>query len=255
MLVGCIILAGGETSQEFVSKTGVNNKACLTINGKPIIQSVMDAVIESGRVENVIIVGNVPDVSGISQIPDQGSFINNLYGGLQHLGPAEYVLIATADVPFITPAAVGEFVDQAMLSGADVCWPIIPIDECASAFPNMTRTTLRVAEGGFTGGNLFLAKSKALMRVRPLVNSFFEARKSVKQIASLLGYGMLVRLIIGRLFPSVLSIQHIKTRINEVMGAQFQEIIMHDPGVGVDVDKVEHVDALRALGYAVGKGA
>ena len=55
--------------------------------------------------------------------------------------------------------------------------------------------------------------------------------------------------------PSVLSIQHIKTRINEVMGAQFQEIIMHDPGVGVDVDKVEHVDALKALGYSVGKGA
>lgn len=256
MLVGCIILAGGETSPEFVSKTGVTNKACLVVNGKPIFQTVLEAVIESGRIENVIVVGNVPAPSGISHIADQGSFVKNLYGGLEHLGPAEFVLIATADAPFITAAAVGEFIDQSMSKNVDVCWPIIPVDECKRLFPNMARTTLKVAEGSFTGGNLFMAKSAALRRVRPLINTFFEARKSVKKIASLLGTSIVIRLLLGRFVSAkFLSIQHIKTRLNEVMGVAFEEIIMHDAGVGVDVDKLEHVDALRALGYSVGKGA
>ncbi|MHB1462071.1 MAG: nucleotidyltransferase family protein [Armatimonadota bacterium] len=255
MLVGCIILAGGETSAEFATKTGVTNKACLVVNGKPIVQSVIEAVINSGRVENVVVVGNVPAPNGISKVADKGSFVNNLYGGLTELGPTEYVLIATADAPFLTAEAVADFVDQSLQKGVDVCWPIIPVEECKRLFPNMARTTLKVAEGSFTGGNLFMAKAVALQRVRPMINTFFEARKSVKQIASLLGPVMIVRLILGRLFPSLLGIHHIKTRLNEVMGVNFEEIITHDAGVGVDVDKLEHVDALRALGYSVGKGA
>lgn len=255
MLVGCIILAGGETSADFVASTGVTNKACLVVNGKPIVQSVMEAVIESGCVESVIVVGNVPTLPGTKNIADRGSFVNNLYGGLEGLGPVEHVLIATADAPFITADSVREFVDRSLKRDADVCWPIIPMEECQKLFPNMARTTLKVAEGSFTGGNLFMAKSDALLRVRPIINTFFEARKSVKQIAALLGTGMIIRLLVGRVFPNLLSIQHIKLRLDKVMGASFQEIVMHDAGVGVDVDKLEHVDALRALGHTVGKGA
>ena len=71
-------------------------------------------------------------------------------------GADRRVLVATSDTPFLTPESVDDFIRQSSRPTPTSATPSSPSTLCRARFPQMKRTTLRLREGTFTGGNMML---------------------------------------------------------------------------------------------------
>lgn len=251
--VTAVVLAGGQSKPELVAATGVANRALLQVEGETMLARVVHALRESGVIGQVVVVGNLTPPEGCRVLPDTGDFVENVLQAASLPPEEEYILYATADIPFLTPQAVADFVARGVQSGADMCYPIIPMELCCHRFPDMPRTALGLREGTFTGGNLLLVRAGTVRKQANLLRRAFAARKSVWALAKILGAGIIVRAVLAKLLsPRFLSIAHIKHRVQQLMNASAQEIITEYAEIGVDIDRAEHVQKLREAGYRVG---
>ncbi|MCS6831314.1 MAG: nucleotidyltransferase family protein [Armatimonadota bacterium] len=251
--VTAIVLAGGQSKPDLLAITGAPNRALLQVDGETLLARVVRALRESGAVGRIIAVGNLAPVEGCIVLPDTGDFVENVLQAAALVEEDGYILYATADTPFLTPQAVADFVSRASLSQADMYYPIIPLELCQRRFPNMPRTALSLREGTFTGGNLLLIRADVVRRQEHLLRRAFAARKSIWGMAKILGAGIIVRAVLSMLLsPRLLSIAHIKHRVQRLMNATAQEIITEYAEIGVDIDRAEHVQKLREAGYRVG---
>lgn len=250
--ITAVVLAGGRSKPDLLAVTGVPNRAFLRIEGESILTRVVRALQGSGWVGKIYVVGVTPP-EGCHFLPDKGDFVENVLQATSVAPDEQYLLYATADTPFLTPQAVADFVNRALQSGADMCYPIIPLELCAQQFPNMPRTALSLREGAFTGGNLLLVRAGVVRRQADLLRRAFTARKSIWALARILGVIIILRVVLAKLFsPRLLSISHIKHRVQQLMNATAQEIVTEYAEIGVDIDKVEHLQALVESGYRIG---
>jgi len=252
-LVTAVVLAGGKSKPDLLAATGVPHRALLQIEGETMLARVVRALQESAWVSDIYVVGDIPPPDGCHSLPDMGDFVENVLQATAAVPDAQYLLYATADTPFLTSQAVADFVSRALQSGAEMCYPIIPLERCAQRFPSMPRTALSLREGTFTGGNLLLVRAGVVRRQADLLRQAFRARKSVWALAKILGAGIIVRVLLAKLVsPRLLSIAHIKRRVQQLMGATAQEIVTEYVEIGVDIDKLEHLQVLVESGYRVG---
>ncbi|MES2461822.1 MAG: hypothetical protein V4671_14655, partial [Armatimonadota bacterium] len=108
--------------------------------------------------------------------------MDTLLNGVAALAPEETrLLVATADVPFLTPEAVTDLLQRADAMGgnADFGYPIVEAARCRERFPEMKRTTLRIKEGEFTGGNLVLLNPAFLREHQQVIRDAYARRKDV----------------------------------------------------------------------------
>lgn len=251
--VTAVVLAGGQSKPELVAATGVTNRALLQIEGETMLTRVVRALRESGVIGQIVVVGNLTPPEGCQALPDTGDFVENVLQAASFVPEEKYILYATADIPFLTPPAVKDFVMRGLQSGADMCYPIIPLELCCQRFPDMPRTALSLREGTFTGGNLLLIRAGTVRKQADLMRQAFAFRKSVWALGKILGAGIIIRVILARLIsPGLLSIEHIKRRVQRLMNATAQEIITEYAEIGVDIDKVEHLQKLAEAGYRIG---
>jgi CTP:molybdopterin cytidylyltransferase MocA len=253
--VTAVVLAGGKSKPDLLAATGVSNRALLQVEGESLLARVVRALRESGVTSQIIVVGDVEAPVGCPVLPDTGDFVENVLQAASTIPEQEYILYAAADIPFLTPESVADFVAQGTQSGAEMCYPIIPLELCRQRFPGMPRTTLRLREGTFTGGNLLLVRAGVVRQQAHLLRRAFAARKSVWAMAQILGAGIIFRAVLARLIsPRLLSIGHIKNRVQQLMGATAQEIVTAYAEIGLDVDRLEHLKMLAEAGYRIGSG-
>ncbi len=251
--VTAVVLAGGKSKPDLLAVTGVPNRALIEVEGETMLARVVRALRDSRCVQEIAVVGDVPACEGCHPLPDTGDFVENVLQATSLVSDESYLLYATADTPFLTPEAVADFVQRSLQSGADMCYPIIPLDLCEQRFPHMPRTALTLREGTFTGGNLLLIRAGVVRRQADLLRRAFAQRKSVWGMAKILGAGIILRFLLARLVsPRLLSVAHIKRRVEQLMGATAQEIPTEYAEIGVDIDKVEHLQGLAQAGYRVG---
>jgi hypothetical protein len=163
------------------------------------------------------------------------SLVDTLMNGVRALRPDETrLLVVTADIPFLTPDAVADFLRQAAAAPrAQFHYPIVEAGRCEARFPEMRRTTLRIAEGRFTGGNLALLDPGFLRAHEATLRAAYARRKSVVGLANLLGPALLVRLIGSRLLPGLLAIRHLEAAVSRALGgATARAVISPFPEVG-----------------------
>lgn len=253
-LVTAVVLAGGKNKPDLITAMGVPHRALLQIEGETMLARVVRALQGSGRVDKIYVIGDLTPPEGCHSLPDKGDFVENVLQATSVSLDEQYLLYATADTPFLTPQAVADFVSRALGSGADMCYPIIPLELCTRRFPSMPRTALSLREGTFTGGNLLLVRAGVVRRQAELLRRAFSARKSVWALAKTLGIGIILRVVLAKLVtPRLLSIDHIKRRVQQLMDATAQEIVTEYAEIGVDIDKVEHLQVLMESGYRVGQ--
>lgn len=249
-----VVLAGGAPQGDLAEAAGVAHRALVPIEGETMLARVVRALQESEWVEPLYVVSSVEPPAGCIPLPDQGDFVENVLQAATAAPEHRYLLYATVDIPLLTAAAVRDFVSRGLESGADLCYPIIPLELCRQRFPHMPRTALSLREGTFTGGNLLLVRAGVVRRQAALLRRAFRARKSVWGMAQILGAGIILRVVLARLVsPRLLSVEHIKARVQQLMGATAQEIITPYAEIGVDVDRVEHLKGLQEAGYRVGR--
>jgi 2-phospho-L-lactate guanylyltransferase (CobY/MobA/RfbA family) len=250
--IAALILAGGKNTPEMRAACGgVENRALVELApGRTMLDFVVGAVRGgmAGR-GRVLVAGEVPTPPGCVAVPGGASLVDTLLSGVAALAPEESrLLVATADIPFLTAEAVVDFLRRAEAAPAHLHYPILDADACAARFPGMRRTTLRIAEGVFTGGNLALL-DPAFMRERgDLIRAAYARRKSVVALGRLLGPSLLLRLAGSRVAPGLLSIRHLETAIGRLLGGGVaRAVISPFPEIGADVDKPEDLAPARAL--------
>ena len=175
-----------------------------------------------------------------------GTLVDTLLSGVRALEAREkHLLVVTADVPFLTGAAVADFLERARETGAGFAWPIVPADVCEATFPGTRRTTLRLREGTFTGGNLALLDPAFLREREAVLRAAYARRKSVVGLARLLGAPLLLRLAASRVVPGLLAIAHAEAAVARVLGVKTRAVVSQFAELGADVDKPEDLDAAR----------
>ncbi|MFM7320889.1 MAG: hypothetical protein ACKO5K_05115, partial [Armatimonadota bacterium] len=193
----------------------------------------------------VLVAGDVPTPAGCVAVPGGESMVDTLLSGVAALAPAEdRLLVATADIPFVTADAIEDVLQHA--PRAEFVYTIVPAAICAEALPGMRRTTLRTAEGLFTGGNIVLVDPEFVRRHAAQIREAHARRKDVGRLARLLGPGILLRLLASRAFPACLRIAHLEGAVGRVLGgAQVRAYISNHHGIGSDVDRPEDVALAR----------
>ena len=126
-----IVTAGGIPLPEdrLYEYTKGISKAMVDIAGKPMAQWVLDALCESKKVDNIIIMG-LTEKHGLKTtkptyyLPNEGRMLANIVSGIakmQQLDPkAEYALIVSSDIPALRGEMVDWLVGETERTPADI---------------------------------------------------------------------------------------------------------------------------------------
>lgn len=232
-MFNALIIAGKQHNKKIST-----NKALIEINGKMIVEYVVDVVKKIDGVNKIFIVSNKDDLKKMSffekeyMIESDGTIIDNVLTAVKKIGFDKNILICTSDIPMITLEAVNDFLSRTKDNDAQIYYPIVKESVSKSKYPEMKRTYVRLREGNFTGGNIFyvnpLIFKKNLKRVRNLL----ESRKNPLKMAYLLGPIFLIRFIAGRV-----SIEDVEKKILKLIKIKGKTIISKHPEISCDIDK------------------
>jgi CTP:molybdopterin cytidylyltransferase MocA len=246
--VSAAVLAGGAAKVDIAAATGQGNRALIPVEGVPMIQRVVSALLNSGVIAEVAVAGDVPESSAYRRVPDQAGFVENLFAAMAAAKAGEYVLIAMADVPFLSAESVADLVNRGIALGADMVYPVVNVADCYARFPGMKRTAVKTREGEFTGGNLALGRRQFLLEQRARLQEAYGLRKSPGKLARMLGFGTLFRFAASRIVgPRILSITHLEHAVSRLLGGRARALISPYPELATDIDRAEDLRALESV--------
>ncbi|MCD0157206.1 nucleotide-diphospho-sugar transferase, partial [Deinococcus sp. 6GRE01] len=120
-------------------------------------------------------------------------------------------------------------------------YPVVRREVCEAAYPGVKRTYARLRDGTFTGGNLFLLDPALIGQFLPRLREVLAARKAPLKLAGLIGPGVLLRLVTGRL-----SVAALEAKVSALLGVPARALITPHAAVGTDVDKDEDLTLAEA---------
>lgn len=245
-MVPAVILAGGPARGAPGADGRPAHRALTPVNGRPMLCWVLDALAGAGSVSGVTVVGQAPAEAACARVPDQGGFVDNLFAGLQAAGPGEVVAVATCDIPFLTPEAVDDLVRRGLALGADIVYPIVAVERCQARFPGVPRTSLRLREGRFTGGNVTLLRRGFVDAQRGRIEAAYAARKSPGRLAAMLGAGVTLRLAATlALRRPLLGLADLEVAISRQVGGRARALISDYAELATDLDRPADIAAMR----------
>ncbi len=243
--VPAVVLAGGKAKPEVVAATGVANRALVQVDGRTMLDHVVGALVAAESVGRIVVVGDVPDSESYARVPDRGSMVENMYAGLEVLGPSPFALIATSDIPYVTRDGVDDFVQRAVAAGGDFVYPIVRVADCYAKFPGLKRTAVKIREGEFTGGNIVLVRPDAMARMHDRISRAYALRKSPAKLALMLGLGTVTLFGLSILIRrGLLSIPRLEAAVSRLMGGKARAAISPYPELATDIDSAEDLAAL-----------
>ena len=235
--VAAIVLAGG--SEDALSKAfAVSHKALIPIYGRPMAYYVLKTLRESQKVGFISYVGDVEEtfqpLLDVVAKPGRSMAESLLAGAEATQYQFDYFLILSADVPWLRPKAVDDFILQA--PNADLIYSIIAKETLEAEFPGQKRSYVKITEGVFTGGNVILLSRETLPKLLKVLNQLHESRKNPIGLARLFGFDMIFKLLLGRL-----RIPELEARASRLLDLQARAFIAKDASLGADIDKLEHL--------------
>lgn len=230
-----IILAG---MQPIKNWSGTGSKALFRINGKAMIEYVIDALRKVDAIGRVIVAGPEEDlgkalkdkVDGLAD--SNGSIMDNVMAGINYLNVDRPLLVCSSDIPMITPEALKDFITRCGPLNADVCCPVVEKRLNDQKYPDFERTYFRMKEGTFTEGNVFYVRPAAVKKSFLLAEKLVNTGKNPLKTARYLGLGFLLRLLTG-----TLTIGGVDKRVSGLLGITVRTVISEYPEISNDVDK------------------
>lgn len=232
------ILLAGDQNNSPLKKEWPFNKALLQIHNKPMINYVVDVLNTVEEVDKIVVVGPKTElqkkigdkVSGI--IDGSGSIFQNIILALSYLGKNKKTLVLTCDIPMITKEAIQDFLLQTKKIEADFYYPIISREDNDKRYPGVKRTYVRLKDGTYTGGNIFLFNPNVIERFAGVAEEVLENRKKPWRLVKILGWSFMIKFFLGNLV-----ISELEKRVSDLFDIKARAIISHYPEIGTDVDK------------------
>lgn len=251
--VGAVVLAGGRASAGLAALGGNEIKALADIHGRPMIHYVWEALGQAGTVTDVMLVSDEPVrlALGVPQEawrPCGSDPVDNIVTGAEALPEAvDQVLIVSCDTPLVRPDGLDWFVRASLDSGAALCYSVLDQRTCVGPFAGVRKTWVRVREGTMAGGNLALVSRPFLVNQQARIRQAFELRKSPLALAMRLGITFALSVVLGRVLPIRVRIAVVEQRAQRLLGCDVRALVLPWPELGIDVDKPEDLEFVRAL--------
>jgi GTP:adenosylcobinamide-phosphate guanylyltransferase len=252
-MLDAVITAGGDPARDadlLACAQGAPVKAMIQHRGKTFLEYVVAALQGTERVRRIAVVGLPgehrldlgPD---IVYLPDSGSMIDNAEAGIAYLASSvdcpERIVLASSDIPLVTPAIVNDVVDQCWPYDVDFCYTVVRREAMERAFPGSGRSFVSLVDGRFAGGDLVLLKPSILDVRRDVLHELSGHRKSFWKQVRAVGLDTLLLLLIRRL-----SIARLEQRCQRVLGISGKVVVCSHPEIAMDVDKPRHLELVRA---------
>lgn len=230
-----VVVAGSPNNGALRACSPVAYEALIPIGGRPMVRYVVDALLLTPDVREVLVVGP-PELARVLPeariIPARAGIMENVLAGLDAAKEREPVLVATGDIPLLTPEAVADFLERCRESPADLYYPVIRRSAVERRYPGIRRTYVRLREGSFTGGNLFLVRPDVARKVADLAERLLFYRKRPWRMGGMIGLALPVKYLLGRL-----SLREAQEKVCRMLGVRGAVIISPYPEIGVDVDR------------------
>lgn len=245
----CIVLAGQRPGPDsFARHFGLERKALVPLNGKPMISHVVRTLHSSPHIGTIIVMSQdieglrpAVDAAGGAELVESHSNISlSIKKQVDKTGFSSPVLVTTADHPLLTLQMIDEFLTNA---AGDVAVAMVERKAMLRQFPDAKRTWLRFSDGAWSGANLF-----ALMSLKSVfaLDLWAEAEQDRKKSWRLfMHFG--VRLA-SRALTRTIGLRTALGVAGKRLGLEAQLVSMSDPVAAIDVDKVaDHILAEQIL--------
>ncbi len=249
----CIVVAGGISGPDdslYVYTKG-RPKALLDMEGRTMLERVMDALQTAENVDRIVVVGLDGDLGmqflrPVDQfLSDNGSMVANVLAGVNWLRQdrpdIEEVLFCTADIPTITGPIVDEFVERCQPFDCGVYYILVTQEAMEARFPDSDRTYVKFKGVNAAGGDMAVGKVAVADNNEELLETLTNARKHAWQLARIVGFGTLVRYLTHQL-----SLDQVKKKGASVIGFPVDVVVDPPAELAMDADRPEQVDMLRA---------
>jgi hypothetical protein len=141
----------------------------------------------------------------------------------------EPLLYATSDLPYITAAAVRDFIERVPSGTLGV--PLAEFSVYTARFPQAPPTGITLGGERVVNGGVFLLPPDSARRVAGAATAIFESRKRPWRMASLVGPSALIQFAVGRL-----SIASLETTALRVLQMPARAVRGCAPELAFDVD-------------------
>ena len=246
-----IVTAGGipQPGDPLYVYSNGNSKALIDISGKPMIQWVLDALGESQKVDNVIVIGLSPK-SGLTckkplhYISNQGRMLANIVAGvnksLELNKKNEYVLIVSSDIPALKGDMVDWLVDTCMSTKDDLYYGVCPREVMEERYPTSKRTYTKLKEMELCGADINVIHVSMATDHLNTWEQLIGNRKSPLRQAAVIGWDTLFQLATRQF-----TLQGLVERASQRIGIKGRAIVWDKAEPCMDVDKPHQLELMR----------
>jgi len=243
-----VVLAGGPADELTAHTPGAPNKAYVEIAGKTLLQRTIEPLRAASSVSRIIVVtpqsafAHPAALLADERRLDGKRIRDSLQSGLTGLPPDENVIIATSDLPVLTPQAVEDFIARVRERDADLSYGALEKAVHMRAYPEVPHTWVTLRDGTYCGGGLMAMKPRVFVSLSRFIEQLGHARKNPLKLASLFGWDILLRFAIRRV-----AIAHAEERASHILGARARAVVSPFAETAVNVDRVSDIALAEKL--------
>jgi CTP:molybdopterin cytidylyltransferase MocA len=246
-LFTAVILAADRGGRDpLVENSGACCKAMVKIDGTPMLERVVKALMDSRQVGGIVISGaqeqQLPGSDflagalargAIRWIKPQESPSNSAYQSMKSLPQNTRVLVTTADHPLLRADIVDEFLQRSLATGADLGVGLTDYASIHARFPAAKKTVTRFRDGGYCGCNLFAFMTPASHRVAAAWRRVEQQRKNPLRIIGQLGWWSVLRYLLGWL-----TLNKALGELSQRLHVSIAAVHLPYPEAAIDVDSI-----------------
>lgn len=241
-----LILAGSRPGapDPVAAYAGAPHKALIVLDGRSLLSRVASALRDAGAAR-IAVVSSHPAVRaeaqrlGVEVLDEAAGPSLSVQAAAGHLGTP--LLVTTADHALLDGEWVSRFIADTPAQ-ADVAALVAARATVEAAAPGTQRTWLRLADGDWSGCNLFYLANPRAMAVVDLWRRVEAQRKRPWRQAMILGPSMLLAFLMRRL-----SLKAAAQRLGALAGVNAAIVETPFGLASVDVDKPADLDLVRQL--------
>lgn len=231
------------------AEAGVAHKSLAPLAGKPMAWHVVQALTESDRIGEIVVVGIEPGEIDfgveVHYVPNHPNLWANQNAGLRKLrelnGEDRFILALSADIALLTGQIVDSFIEACEPFSSEIYWGVVQKEVMLAVFPESRRTYLPLREGSFCSSDLYLGRLSAGFKIQESIRYFIDNRKNVLAQVWKLGLPTLVKFLFRRLgMADLLDLAY------RIAGVRGRPVPLSVAEAGMDVDKPEQLAQVRA---------
>lgn len=237
-----LVLAGVRPGRDALADfAGVSHKALIEIGGTTMLERVVRALRESGRIDRIAVSIDRPELvtlPDVEVLTSAASVSRSVGEAFERLGAP--LLVTTADHALLEPDWIRYFLDH--LPDADVAAALARDRDVTAATPETKRTFLRFRDGRFSGCNLFHLRDLKALRAIQLWQIVENERKKPLTLLRRLGLRAVFAHLAGRL-----TLGYAIRRIEAMAGCTAGIVEMPFGRAAIDVDKPDDLVLVRRI--------